>query len=139
MTMITASTRKTFATHPDLTRASRTQVATLLNRRLADAIDLQTQCKQAHWNVKGPNFIALHQRESLMDSFALRDAGDEVLLDRKISGPEVDDSYVVVSAAEEQAQEDLVGPENDLLDGLSALKVGGLCCHSLPRLTGPRT
>src|SRR5262249_13992047 len=32
-----------------------------LNARLADAIDLQTQTKQAHWNVKGPNFIALHE------------------------------------------------------------------------------
>ena len=33
----------------------------LLNARLADCIDLQTQIKQAHWNVKGPNFIALHE------------------------------------------------------------------------------
>jgi starvation-inducible DNA-binding protein len=33
----------------------------LLNARLADCIDLQTQVKQAHWNVKGPNFIALHE------------------------------------------------------------------------------
>jgi starvation-inducible DNA-binding protein len=32
-----------------------------LNARLADCIDLQTQTKQAHWNVKGPNFIALHE------------------------------------------------------------------------------
>src|SRR6185436_7979028 len=61
MTTISPPTRKNFPTHPDLTRASRTQVATLLNRRLADAIDLQTQCKQAHWNVKGPTFIALHR------------------------------------------------------------------------------
>src|SRR5690606_32680843 len=31
------------------------------NQRLADCIDLQTHCKQAHWNVKGPAFIALHK------------------------------------------------------------------------------
>ena len=33
----------------------------LLNARLADAVDLSSQMKQAHWNVKGPAFIALHQ------------------------------------------------------------------------------
>ena len=33
----------------------------LLNARLADAIDLRTQLKVAHWNVKGPQFIALHK------------------------------------------------------------------------------
>src|SRR5260221_10938269 len=48
-------------TKNDLPEATRTKVIELLNDRLADAIDLQTQCKQAHWNVKGPNFIALHE------------------------------------------------------------------------------
>jgi starvation-inducible DNA-binding protein len=33
----------------------------LLDARLADAVDLQTQMKQAHWNVKGPTFISLHE------------------------------------------------------------------------------
>lgn len=33
----------------------------LLNEHLADATDLFCQIKQAHWNVKGPNFIALHE------------------------------------------------------------------------------
>ena len=50
-----------FTTRNDLPLTSRTQVAELLNRRLADALDLQSQCKQAHWNVKGPQFIALHK------------------------------------------------------------------------------
>ena len=33
----------------------------LLNRRLADAIDLQLQSRQAYWNVKGPHFMALRE------------------------------------------------------------------------------
>ncbi|MGB7211188.1 MAG: DNA starvation/stationary phase protection protein Dps [Gemmatimonadales bacterium] len=45
----------------DLPKDMRAEVIPLLNQRLADCIDLQTQCKQAHWNVKGPSFIALHK------------------------------------------------------------------------------
>ena len=52
-----SSVSETRAKDPEETRAN---VVTLLNQRLADCIDLQSQCKQAHWNVKGPNFIALH-------------------------------------------------------------------------------
>src|SRR5262249_23098958 len=50
-----------FATKNDLSEGVRVKVIQLLNERLADCIDLQTQTKQAHWNVKGPNFIALHE------------------------------------------------------------------------------
>ena len=50
-----------FKTKNDLSEAVRVKVVELLNARLADAIDLQTQTKQAHWNVKGPSFIALHE------------------------------------------------------------------------------
>lgn len=48
-------------TKNDLPERTRTKVAKLLNERLADAIDLGGQTKHAHWNVKGPNFIALHE------------------------------------------------------------------------------
>lgn len=48
-------------TRNDLPAKVRTNIAALLNKRLADAIDLQLQAKQAHWNVKGPQFIALHE------------------------------------------------------------------------------
>src|ERR1700761_985902 len=50
-----------YDTRNDLPASVRTPIVTLLNSRLADAIDLGTQAKQAHWNVKGPNFIALHE------------------------------------------------------------------------------
>lgn len=50
-----------YPTKNDLPEAVRREVVGLLNVRLAEAIDLQTQCKQAHWNVKGPSFIALHK------------------------------------------------------------------------------
>ena len=50
-----------FKTKNDIPEATRVKVVEVLNARLADCIDLQTQTKQAHWNVKGPNFIALHE------------------------------------------------------------------------------
>jgi starvation-inducible DNA-binding protein len=45
----------------DISENTREQVVALLQARLADAIDLKSQAKQAHWNVKGINFIALHE------------------------------------------------------------------------------
>jgi starvation-inducible DNA-binding protein len=50
-----------FNTRNDLPKTTRARVIDLLDARLADAADLQTQLKQAHWNVKGPTFIALHE------------------------------------------------------------------------------
>jgi hypothetical protein len=44
-----------------LSKPTPARLVEMLNARLADAIDLQTQMKQVHWNVKGPSFIALHK------------------------------------------------------------------------------
>ena len=44
----------------DLPKATRAKMIELLNARLADAIDLYAQVKQAHWNVKGMQFYQLH-------------------------------------------------------------------------------
>jgi len=49
--------------NPDIGIESNTKTAmiALLNARLADAIDLALITKQAHWNLKGPTFIAVHE------------------------------------------------------------------------------
>jgi starvation-inducible DNA-binding protein len=48
-------------TRNDLPQDLRTKVCDLLNQRLRDSIKLGLNAKQAHWNVKGENFIALHK------------------------------------------------------------------------------
>ncbi len=50
-----------YKTKNDLPEKVRTQMASLLQERLSEAVDLVTHAKQAHWNVKGPSFIALHE------------------------------------------------------------------------------
>ena len=48
---------------------TRTEMAALLNARLADGIHLKLAVKQAHWNLKGPGFIGIHE---LLDDVADR-------------------------------------------------------------------
>ena len=50
-----------YETKNDIALSKRSKLVPLMNQMLADAVDLQTQAKQAHWNVKGPHFIALHK------------------------------------------------------------------------------
>ena len=52
---------KSTATRLDIAGRLRDSMITLLNQQLADSADLYSQIKQAHWNVKGPHFIALHE------------------------------------------------------------------------------
>lgn len=51
-----------------LSESARTKVAETLNARLVDGLDLFSQIKVAHWNVKGPQFAALHP---LFETFAV--------------------------------------------------------------------
>lgn len=53
-------------TRIDMGKNVRDNMCAMLNQRLAETIDLASQCKQAHWNVKGPHFIGLHE---LFDKF----------------------------------------------------------------------
>ena len=66
-----------FKTKNDISEPTRVQVVELLNARLADSIDLQTQIKQAHWNVKGPSFIALHELFDKINEEVV-DYGDDI-------------------------------------------------------------
>jgi starvation-inducible DNA-binding protein len=71
------------ATRNDLPEETRQAMVTLLNHRLADALDLYLQTKQAHWNVKGPSFIALHE---LFDSVAEHvEAQSDTLAERAVA------------------------------------------------------
>jgi len=54
------------ATKNDLKSNAKKKAIDLLNARLADSIDLALITKQAHWNLKGPNFIAIHE---MLDMF----------------------------------------------------------------------
>jgi len=55
-----------YRTQNDLNSNTKKAAIELLNARLADAIDLALLTKQAHWNIKGPQFIALHE---MIDGF----------------------------------------------------------------------
>lgn len=69
--------RAMVTTKNDMPRENREQLVELINARLADLLDLATQMKQAHWNVKGPSFQGLHE---LFDQVThdVRDAVDLV-------------------------------------------------------------
>ena len=54
-------TARMFETRIDLEQASREKLIALLNARLADTFDLYSQLKQAHWSVRGSDFIQLHE------------------------------------------------------------------------------
>lgn len=44
-----------------MTKTDTKTIVGLLNQALANALNLKLQAKQAHWNIKGENFIALHE------------------------------------------------------------------------------
>jgi starvation-inducible DNA-binding protein len=59
--LIVDETTDMYQTENGVSLDRRIELSRLLNQRLATAVDLQMQMKQAHWNVKGPSFIALHE------------------------------------------------------------------------------
>jgi starvation-inducible DNA-binding protein len=57
----TVSKQKLYSTRIDLAEDIRVKVIEILNQTLAATLDLKTQTKQAHWNVKGMDFYQLHE------------------------------------------------------------------------------
>lgn len=57
----TKTTAQFYPTRIDLPQETRFQVVETLNQTLAASLDLKTQTKQAHWNVKGADFFQLHE------------------------------------------------------------------------------
>jgi starvation-inducible DNA-binding protein len=64
---MTRSKTRTFKTAIDIPAEVREKMVAMINQQLADTFDLLSQVKQAHWNVKGSDFIQLHK---LFDEFA---------------------------------------------------------------------
>ena len=67
MAKAAASAVRTYKSSVGVPEENRQALIALINARLADSVDLRSQVKWAHWNVKGINFIALHE---LFDSVA---------------------------------------------------------------------
>jgi starvation-inducible DNA-binding protein len=61
LAMPNLTNEKLYSTRIDLPNENRVQLIALLNRALALTLDLKTQVKQAHWNVKGMSFLELHK------------------------------------------------------------------------------
>jgi starvation-inducible DNA-binding protein len=92
-----------YETENDIPKAERVELNALINQRLADVIDLQMQMKQAHWNVKGPNFIGLHE---LFDKIA-EDVEDyvDLIAERVVQLGGIARGTVRVSAAQSRLEE----------------------------------
>lgn len=57
-----------YASPSHLSPDARQKIAAALNAALVDGLDLHSQIKVAHWNIKGPHFAALHP---LFETFAV--------------------------------------------------------------------
>ena len=79
---------------------AKSAVIDILNARLADAIDLALITKQAHWNLKGPNFIAVH--EMLDPMRAAIDTHVDIIAERiaQLDGIALGTSQIVAKATQ---------------------------------------
>lgn len=106
-------------TRNDLPDNTRKAMIALLNARLADTIDLRLAVKQAHWNVKGPSFIALHE---LFDQIQVRvDTCADDIAERAVSlgGSAHGTAQIVVNESRLEAYPTEVMPQKEHLEALA--------------------
>src|SRR5882672_3447439 len=94
---------KMYETENDIPQQRRSELNALMNQRLADAVDLQLQMKQAHWNVKGPHFIGLHELFDQIDE-AIESYVD-LIAERIVQLGGIAEGTVRVSAARSRLEE----------------------------------
>jgi starvation-inducible DNA-binding protein len=102
-----------YETKNDISQPRRLELNALMNQRLADAVDLQLQLKQAHWNVKGPSFIALHELFDQVDE-AIESYVD-MIAERIVQLGGIAEGTVRVAAARSRLEEYPLG----IADGLA--------------------
>jgi len=94
---------KMYDTENDISQNRREELNALMNQRLADAVDLQLQMKQAHWNVKGPHFIGLHELFDDVDEAV--EAYVDLIAERIVQLGGVAEGTVRVAAARSELEE----------------------------------
>ncbi|SEN33553.1 DNA starvation/stationary phase protection protein Dps [Palleronia pelagia] len=109
---------------------ARHKVIDLLNARLADVSALALAVKQAHWNLKGPGFIGVHE---LLDDVAdnLREAQDTIAERCTILGGQAKGTVEVVAA--ESNIEPYPTDMEQIEDHIKALKDRFLKCGEMIR------
>jgi starvation-inducible DNA-binding protein len=87
-------------TRNNLPSKTKTIICSLLNARVADAIDLALMTKQAHWNLRGPTFIAAHEMLDVLRSDI--DGHIDTLAERvvQLGGIALGSSQVVAKSSE---------------------------------------
>ena len=106
----------TFKTANNLKSNAKSVSISVLNARLADSIDLALLTKQAHWNIKGPQFIALHE---MIDGFRAEIGGHvDTMAERVVQLGGIAMGTMQVVAKESQ----LVAYPTNILSGMDHLK-----------------
>ncbi|MCC6241372.1 MAG: DNA starvation/stationary phase protection protein Dps [Gemmatimonadaceae bacterium] len=111
-TAVAVRSKTPFPTRVDLPADTRVALGMILNERLADFLDLERQAKQAHWNVKGPRFFALHELFDTVAGLAVTWADD--LAERAVQlGCVAEGTSQVVASRSKLPQAPLMAADDD--------------------------